>query len=54
MESTNYFRKLFDSLTVFVNQPWLDGSWEPYENFRKTFESHFVLPLSLCEKCPNR
>ena len=45
VEFTDYFMELFDSLPVFVNQPWLDGSWESYKNFLKTFESYFVVQV---------
>ena len=42
-EFTDDFMKLFDSLPVIINKPWLSVSWEPYDTFFKTFGSHFIV-----------
>ena len=39
VEFTDYFMKVFDSLPVIVNQPWLNASWDRYDTFLKTFPS---------------
>ena len=42
-EFTDDFMKLFDSLPVIIDQPWLSVSWQQYDTFLKTFGSHFVV-----------
>ena len=40
---TDEFMKLYDSLPVVIEKPWLSESWLLYDQFLKTFGSHFVV-----------
>ena len=39
---TDEFMKIYDSLPVVIENPWLSQSWLLYDQFLKTFGSHFV------------
>ena len=40
---TDEFMKIYDSLPVVIENPWLSQSWLLYDQFLKTFGSHFVV-----------
>ena len=46
-ELTDDVINMFDTLPFNIQNPWLSGSWAPYETFLKTFGSHFVTATRL-------